>query len=128
MAISQKKSQRKPTGGRYKKGFRKKKQNELGRLPSLTKVGAIRKTTIRGLGGNKKERIYATESVNLFDPKTKKCIKAKILTVKESPANMNYIRRNIMTKGSTIETDKGMAKITSRPGQDGTVNAVLISN
>ena len=45
----------------------------------------------------------------------------------DSPANRHFIRRNIMTKGIIIETDKGKAKITSRPDQDGIVNAVLIS-
>ncbi|MBW3022802.1 30S ribosomal protein S8e, partial [Candidatus Woesearchaeota archaeon] len=52
--------------------------------------------------------------------------KAKIKTVADSPANKHYVRRNIITKGAIVETDKGKAKITSRPGQDGTVNAVLI--
>ncbi|MEK6848627.1 MAG: 30S ribosomal protein S8e, partial [Nanoarchaeota archaeon] len=43
------------------------------------------------------------------------------------PANRHFIRRNIMTKGSVIDTELGKARITSRPGQDGVVNAVLIS-
>lgn len=52
--------------------------------------------------------------------------KAKITNVKESPANRHYARENLLTKGSLIETELGMAKITSRPGQDGVVNAVLL--
>ena len=36
------------------------------------------------------------------------------------------VRRNILTKGAIIETDAGKAKITNRPGQEGTVNAVLV--
>jgi len=126
MAVSQKRSKRKPTGGRYKAGFRKKKQFELGRLPSLTKLGETRLSPVRGMGGNVKQRLYQQNVVNLFDPKTKKSQKGKIITIKENPANRHYIRRNIMTKGTTIETDKGLAKVTSRPGQDGTINAVLI--
>ena len=31
-----------------------------------------------------------------------------------------------MTKGTIIETEKGKAKITSRPGQEGSINAVLV--
>jgi len=46
--------------------------------------------------------------------------------VVESPSNVNYIRRNIMTKGSLIKTEKGVARITSRPGQEGSLNAVLL--
>jgi small subunit ribosomal protein S8e len=32
-----------------------------------------------------------------------------------------------MNKGAIIETKLGKAKITSRPGQTGTINAVLVS-
>jgi small subunit ribosomal protein S8e len=32
-----------------------------------------------------------------------------------------------MTKGAIIETEMGKAKVTSRPGQDGVVNAVLLT-
>ena len=46
--------------------------------------------------------------------------------VVENPANRHYIRRNILTRGTIIKTEKGNARITSRPGQDGVVNAVLI--
>ena len=68
-----------------------------------------------------------TAYVNLMDPATKKCSKAKIVNVTENPANRHYVRRNILTKGTTVKTEKGDAIITSRPGQDGVVNAVLIS-
>jgi len=46
--------------------------------------------------------------------------------VLENPANRHFVRRNILTKGTIIETVKGKAKITGRPGQEGMVNAVLI--
>ncbi|RLF79472.1 30S ribosomal protein S8e, partial [Thermococci archaeon] len=42
------------------------------------------------------------------------------------PANRQYVRRNIITKGAIIQTEIGKAIVTSRPGQDGVVNAVLI--
>ncbi|MFB6184110.1 MAG: 30S ribosomal protein S8e, partial [Haloarculaceae archaeon] len=44
----------------------------------------------------------------------------------ENPSNPNYARRNIITKGAIIETSEGRARVTSRPGQDGQVNAVLV--
>jgi small subunit ribosomal protein S8e len=31
-----------------------------------------------------------------------------------------------MVRGAIVETEKGRARVTSRPGQNGTVNAVLI--
>ena len=43
----------------------------------------------------------------------------------ENPANPNYVRRNLLTKGAIIKTELGNARILSRPGQDGTINAVL---
>jgi small subunit ribosomal protein S8e len=35
-------------------------------------------------------------------------------------------RRAIITKGAIIETSKGNARVTSRPGQCGIINAVLL--
>ena len=57
---------------------------------------------------------------------TGKYAKAKIISVVETPANRHFVRRNIMTKGCTIQTDKGRAVVTNRPGQEGTINAVLV--
>jgi len=36
------------------------------------------------------------------------------------------VRRNILTKGAVVKTEIGLAKVTSKPGQDGIVNAVLM--
>ena len=127
MAISQHRSLRKPSGGRYKKGYRKKKMYELGRDPALTRLDKKRVSNIRTLGNHRKIRLLSIDTANLFDPKTKKYEKAKIKSVIENPANRQFVRRNIMTKGTVIDTEKGKAKITSRPGQDGAINAVLIS-
>ena len=127
MAISQLRSLRKHTGGRYKQKVRKKKAYELGRQPAFTLIQARRAKNVRTMGNHRKVRLLATETANLFDPKTKKYEKAKIKSVLENPANRHFIRRNIMTKGTVIDTDKGKARITSRPGQDGAINAVLIS-
>ena len=127
MAISQRRSLRKPSGGRYKQKGRKEKVNELGREPALTHIQKRRAKYVRTRSAYRKVRVLAADTVNLFDPKAKKYGQAKIKTVVENPANRHFIRRNIMTKGTVIDTDKGKARITSRPGQDGTINAVLIS-
>ncbi|MBN1160203.1 MAG: 30S ribosomal protein S8e [Candidatus Diapherotrites archaeon] len=52
--------------------------------------------------------------------------KVAIVEVKENLANKHYLRRNIATKNAVIETEIGKARVTSRPGQDGVVNAVLL--
>ncbi len=126
MVVDQSRPKRKESGARYK-AYRKRKQYELGRLPALTKLYKKRAQTIRTMGNNKKIRLLSTDTANLYDPKTKKYEQVKIKTIVENPANRHFIRRNIMTKGSVVDTDKGKAKITSRPGQDGVVNAVLLS-
>jgi small subunit ribosomal protein S8e len=47
-------------------------------------------------------------------------------TEKENPANRNFARMNILTKGAIVDTEVGSIRITSRPGQHGLVNAVLL--
>ena len=126
MALSQLKASSKPSGGRYKKNFRKKRAYELGREPAYTGLGKKRVKVIRTRSDHRKFRILSTETANLFDPKTKKYEQVKIKTIVENPANRHFVRRNIMTKGAIIDTEKGKARITSRPGQDGIVNAVLV--
>ncbi len=122
--ISRKKSRLKESGGRYRAG-RKKRITELGRMPALTRVGKIRIKRIRTRGANLKLKGFANDMSNVYDTLTKKYSKSKIISVKENPANRHYVRRNIMTKGTIIETELGKAKVTSRPGQEGIVNAVL---
>ena len=126
MALSQARARRKPSGGRHK-DYRKKRQYELGREPSFTKLGKKKVQIIRTMGANRKLRMLSADTANLYDPKSKSFRQAKIKTITDNPANRHFIRRNIMTKGSVIDTELGKARITSRPGQDGIINAVLIS-
>lgn len=125
MALSQYRSKRKVSGGRYK-AYKSKRSYETARISSLTKLAKTKLVKIATLGGNMKTRLLAEEFANVANPKTKKFKKVKIKTILENPSNRHYVRRNIMTKGTIIDTELGKAKITSRPGQDGTVNAVLI--
>lgn len=115
----------KPSGGRYKSA-RQKRLFETGRTPVLTKIGEEKKVCVRTKGGDVKHKMLVAKTVNLLDPKTKKYCKAVIKIVTECPANRHYVRRNIIVKSSIIETDKGKAVVTSRPGQDGVINAVLV--
>ncbi|MEM4271198.1 MAG: 30S ribosomal protein S8e [Candidatus Pacearchaeota archaeon] len=125
MTLSHWRSRRKPTGGLYRHQ-RKKKLHDLGKDASNTKMGALKRKILRVRGANQKSRLFSCDVVNLFDPKTKKCSLEKIKTVVDNPANRHFVRRNIITKSSIILTEKGKAKVTSRPGQDGMINAILI--
>lgn len=124
--ITQGRSKRKPSGGRYK-SFRDKRLHERAAHPTLTKLGERKVKSIRVRGGSAKARLLTANIANVYDAKAKKYVKAKIVTITENPANRNYVRRNIITKGTIIETEAGKARVTNRPGQEGAVNAVLIS-
>ena len=126
MGITQGRPRRKQSGARYK-DYRKKKHFEMGREPSFTKLASKRVQTTRTLGGHHKYRMLSSDTANLYNPKSKSYKQVKIKTITENPANRHFVRRNIMTKGSVIDTEAGKARITSRPGQDGVINAVLIN-
>ena len=125
MALWQGRSSRKNTGGRYRP-YRKKRKHEIAPESQFSTIGVRSVKKYRTLGGNSKDRVMVAEMANVYDPKKGKVIKTKILTVTSNPANPNYVQRNIITKGAIIQTELGNAKITSRMGQDGVVNAVLV--
>lgn len=116
---------RKPTGGK-KRAYRKKRKFEIGSFPTETLLGEEKRKIDRVRGGNVKVRLLSTEEINLSDPKKGRTERTKILRVLENPANIDYNRRGVLTKGTIVETPLGRAKITSRPGQDGVANAVLL--
>jgi len=118
-------SLKKPTGGR-KRRYAKKRKHEYGRESSETKVAPRRLTFIRTRGGAEKQRLLQDNAVNLYDPKTRTSQKAKLEAVLENKANLHFARRNIVTKGAIIETSAGKARVTSRPGQEGSINAVKV--
>jgi small subunit ribosomal protein S8e len=116
---------RKPTGGRYT-SHRSKRSFERGGLPIHTSISENKIKTVRTKGGGTKSKVQSVLEVSLFDAKTKKHEKVKVTSVIENQANRHFVRQNVVTKGAVIETAKGKARVTSRPGQDGTVNAVLL--
>ena len=118
---------KKPTGGVVRQ-HRKKKKYMLGSDPILVKISEKEKRkVVRVRGGNVKVKSEAVSFANVFDPKTKKTRKVRIIEVVKNPANPHYVRRNIITKGCIIRTEIGNAKVTSRPSQEGVVNAVLLA-
>ena len=127
MAIWQGRPKRKSSGGRLRLA-RKKRKFEVGREKQFTHLGPRKVKMYRTKGANSKARLLTVDSANVVDPKTKAIKKVKILTVKSNPSNPNHVQRNIMTKGATVMTELGEAAITSRCGQDGVVNAILLSS
>jgi small subunit ribosomal protein S8e len=127
MAIWQGRPKRKPTGGRIRPA-RKKRKFEVGREKQFTRLGPRKVKMYRTKGANTKARVLTSDLANVVDPATNTVKRVKILTVKSNPSNPNYVQRNIMTRGATVMTELGEAVITSRCGQDGVINAMLIES
>ena len=125
MALWQGGSNRTKTGKKIRRS-RGKRKFEIGREVLLTTIGPPDIKKVRTRGNNRKIVAKRTNIAYVLDPETNKTSKTEIVSVRENPANINYVRRNILTKGAIIETKIGLAKVTSRPGQTGVVNSVLI--
>jgi small subunit ribosomal protein S8e len=116
-------STKKRTGGR-RRAVRKKRKHELGSEPTETQIGEHRLKVVETHGGNAKIRAVEMDVASVATDEGVE--RATIEDVVENASNPNYVRRNIITRGAIIETDVGRARVTSRPGQDGQVNAVLL--
>jgi len=127
MSYWQGRDKKKPTGGRLHTS-KEKRRFELGSAPTETAMATKDelKKAARGYGGNIKIRLDEAAFVNVTDPKTNTTKKVKLLKVKKNPSNVDYERRGVITKGALVETELGDARVTSRPGQDGLLNAILL--
>jgi small subunit ribosomal protein S8e len=127
MGVYQWRDQKKRTGGKRGRYYKVKRKYAEGRpfVPAiLGDKHEVRHVRVRG--GNEKLRLRQTLFAIVSNPRTGESKKVRIRAVVETPANREYARRNIIVKGAIIDTDIGKARVTSRPGQDGIVNAVLI--
>ncbi len=125
MAIRHYRPKRKSSGSRYITS-RGKKLYEMGNDPTLPSIGEKKVKIMRTKGGGRKIRVMAANVINAIDPFTKKAMQIPMKNVIENPANRHYVRRNALTKGAIVDTDKGKVRITSRPAQDGCLNGVLL--
>jgi small subunit ribosomal protein S8e len=117
-------SGRKYTGGR-KIAMRSRRKYEIDRYPNEAIVGSNVKVTRRVRGDNNKTALKTVEFTNVSNLEEKKTTKSKILRVIKNTANKDYERRGVISKGTLIETELGLARVVSRPGQVGVINAVL---
>lgn len=112
-------SRRTKTGGRFVRS-RKKRKFERGGYFQEIKIGVEKVVKIRTRGGNEKNKMLSGEFVNVGGKKL------KILGLVENKSNFRYNRAKVITKGAIIETEKGNVRVTSRPGQDGTINGIFV--
>lgn len=118
---------KKPSGGKKRRVRKTKKKALGGGPPQIPKLGENDVRYVeRVRGGNIKVRLRETRYANIYVPKERKHVKAKILSIVSTPANPDFAKRNLIVKGAIIQTEIGKAVVTSRPGQDGVINAVLI--
>ncbi|MBN2141856.1 30S ribosomal protein S8e [Candidatus Woesearchaeota archaeon] len=125
MVVIHGKANRKPTGGRYTNA-QTKRLHQKGSHATHTRIGDMHVKTVPTKGGGQKTKLYSADKINILNPKTKKFEVAEIQTAAENPADRHFVRHNIITKGAILNTSKGKAKVTNRPGQEGVVNAVLV--
>jgi len=111
------------TGGR-RHPLRTRRKYEIDRFPNEALIGDQITITRKVRGKNVKTAIKTIDSVNLaIDSKIKR---VKIIKVIENSTNNDYKRRGIISKGAILETEEGKCRVVSRPGQHGTVNAILV--
>lgn len=108
---------------------RKKRKYNLGGQAAETTIGTEKKRAVRMKGGATKVKLILSEYVNaIVDGKNVKC---RIIDLVKNPANKDFTRRRIITKGAVLKvsTPEGReikVRVTSRPGQEGVLNAVSI--
>jgi len=113
----------KVTGGR-RHPLRSRRKYEMDRFPNEALIGEQITITRKVRGKNVKTAIKTIDSVNLaIDSKIKR---VKIIKVIENATNNDYQRRGVISKGAILETEEGKCRVVSRPGQHGTVNAILV--
>ena len=124
MAWHDRLTKRKKTGGK-KRAYRTKRVYEQGRQPVETLFGETQRKEVKGISRISKIKLVKADYVNVSNPETGTTERLEILDVVRNPAKADYNRRGVITKGTIIRTEKGLAKIVSRPGQDGSLSAVV---
>lgn len=114
---------RKISGGKYHRQ-RKRRLHASDSQERHVVIGETKRKQERVNGGNIKIFILKANWANVIV--NGKAKKAEIKNVKETPQNKFYARENRLMKGVIIETSLGEARVTSRPSQEGVVNAVLV--
>ncbi|MFH1403933.1 MAG: 30S ribosomal protein S8e [Candidatus Altiarchaeota archaeon] len=107
----------------------KKRKMHQGRHAVETQLGVEKRKNVNKRGGGVKTKLVNAKHANvLIDDKNVKC---EVVNVSDNPASKDFARRNIITKGSVVDvkTPDGktlQARVRSKPGSDGVLNAVKI--
>ena len=118
-------TKRKKTGGK-KRAYRTKRIYEHGSQPVETLQGEAQRKAVAGIASTSKIKLVRADHVNVSNPETGKTQRLEILDVVSNPAKADYNRRGVITKGTIVRTENGLARIVSRPGQEGSLSAVVV--
>jgi len=124
-------SRRKPSGGRLKRPnrYRGKRRTEVSSEAQYAYIGEKDdRKMYRKNAGSQTTRLLSANTVNVNIPNEGTTVKATINSVIANDADPNFIRRNIVTKGSIVDTSMGKVKITSRPGMHGVTSGILLED
>jgi small subunit ribosomal protein S8e len=102
-------TKRKKTGGK-KKAYRTKRVYEQGRQPVETLFGKVKRKEVKGISRISKVKLVKTDYVNVSNPETGTTERLEILDVVRNPANADYNRRGVITKGTIVREKKRKAK------------------
>jgi ribosomal protein S8.e len=117
-------AKRKASGGKVIP-YRGRRKYEYDGYALETVQGKQMVVTRRVRGGSIKIGLARAEFANVVSPDDKTAKKVRIIRVISNKANRDYERRGVITKGAIVETELGIATVTSRPSQHGVVNAIL---
>ena len=95
---------RRSTGGRMPV-HKKKRQFEMGRMPTNTKLGAKKITLVRGRGGNFKHRALRVDVGNYTWASEAFSSKTRILDVVYNATNNELVRTKTIVKNSIVQVD-----------------------
>jgi len=97
---------RKPTGGQ-RKAIKKKRKFGMGRPTAATKLAANKLVkTIRTRGGNRKYRALRLSHGNFVWKSQNISKKVRITQVLYNAANNEFVRRNLLSKGTIVAIEK----------------------
>ncbi len=92
----------------------------------------IEARVVEGLGSTEKIKLRHGKYATATEAGKANARKYEILSVVENPADAQFARRNIITKGAVLKAKDGASevhiRVTSRPGQNGSISGILIKD
>lgn len=105
MSISRDSRHKRSHTGAKRAHYRKKRKFEMGRQPSMTKIGGKRVHTVRVRGGNLKYRALRLEAGNYSWGSEGITRKTRVIKVVYHPSNNELVRTNTLTRAAIVQID-----------------------